>query len=65
MYNINLKDTMEIAEFKYPPEKNTFAFIFDLCSCHKTDAENDLNISRMKVRLEKSSHADRVSAETG
>ena len=46
----NSKDAVAIAEFKYPPEKNTLIFIFDQSSCHKADAENALNITRMNVR---------------
>ena len=46
----NIKDAVAIAKFKYPPEKNTLVFIFDQSSCHKADAENALNITRMNVR---------------
>ena len=46
----NIKNAVAIAEFKYPPEKNTLVFIFDQSSCHKAYAENALNVSRMNVR---------------
>ena len=62
----NTKDERAIAKyFKYPPEKNTFVFIFDQNSCHKVYAENANNASRMNVHTEESNHAGRVSAETG
>ena len=38
-----------IAEFKYPPEKNTLVFIIDQSSCHKAYAENTLTASRMNA----------------
>ena len=44
----NIKDAVAIAEFKYPPEKNTLVLIFDQSSCHKAHAENALN-TRMNV----------------
>lgn len=46
----NVKDAVKIAEFKYPPRRNTLVFIFDQSSCHKAYAENALNASRMNVR---------------
>ena len=46
----NLKDAVKIAEYKYPPHKNTLVFIFDQCSCHKAYAEDALNTNRMNVR---------------
>ena len=45
----NIKDAVAIAEFKYPPEKNTLIFIFDQSSCHKAYAKNALNTTRMNV----------------
>ena len=45
----NKADTVQIAKFKYPPAKNTTAFMFDLSSCHKAFAENTLNVNRMNV----------------
>ena len=46
----NIKNAVAMAEFKYPPEKNTLVFIFDQSSCHKAYAENALNVTRMNVR---------------
>lgn len=46
----NVKDAMKIAEYKYPPQKNTLVFIFDQSSCHRAYAENALNVTRMNVR---------------
>ena len=31
----DVADAVAIAEFKYPPQKNTLVFIFDQSSCHK------------------------------
>jgi len=46
----NIADAVAIAEFKYPPQKNTIVFIFDQSSCHKAYAEDALNASKMNVR---------------
>ena len=45
----NVADAVAIAEFKYPPQKNTIVFIFDQSSCHKAYTEDALNTSRMNV----------------
>ena len=46
----NVKDAVKIAEYKYPPRRNTLVFIFDQSNCHRAYAENALNVSRMNVR---------------
>ena len=42
----NIADAVAIAEFKYPPQKNT---IFDQSSCHKAYMEDALNTNKMNV----------------
>ena len=46
----NVADAVAIAEFKYPPQKNTIVFIFDQSRCHKAYVEDALNASRMNMR---------------
>ena len=46
----NMEDAVKIAEFKYPPHRNTIVFIFDQSSCHKAYAEDALNASCMNMR---------------
>ncbi len=47
----NIEDAARIAEFKYPSEKHTIAWLFDHSSCHRAFADDALNANKMTVRL--------------
>ena len=46
----NVEDAARIAEFKYPNDKYTVAWLFDHSSCHRAFADDALNPKKMNVR---------------
>ena len=46
----NIEDAARIAEYKYPAEKYSIAWLFDHSSCHRAFADDALNAKKMNVR---------------
>ena len=45
-----MKKAMEIAEFKYPADKNTLVWLFDQSSGHCAYQDEALNVTKMNVK---------------